>query len=46
MFNGQKISPMLPYLSPTSAEEKENFNENQTIFQFQDFSKNILQLLM
>lgn len=39
MFNGQKISPILPYLSPTSAEEKEIFNENQTHISISGFQE-------
>lgn len=39
MFNGQKISHILPYLSPNEPKEKEIFNENQTHISISGFQE-------
>ncbi len=39
MFNGKKVSHILPYLSPRSAEEKRFFNENQTHISISGFQE-------
>lgn len=39
MFGGKKISPLLPYLSPFSANDKKKFNENQTHISISGFQE-------
>ena len=39
MFLGRKVSPILPYASPTNKKEKKTFNENQTHISISGFQE-------
>lgn len=39
MFGGKKVNPILPYLSPSNAEEKKIFNVNQTHISISGFQE-------
>ena len=45
LFGGKKVNPILPYLSPSNAEDKKNFNANQTHISISGFQEKYSLLL-
>lgn len=45
MFEGKKVNPILPYLSPSSAKEKSIFRENQTHISISGFQEKYSMIL-